>query len=443
MVMEMINAEELPYKEEPKVNFFLYPPMKASPDGISSIGEKLDLHKNMEYDSIFTLYISVPYCRKRCNSCNCFRGFLPGQGDNNAFLDQYVDTLIDQMKAYSNTRRFSEATCAAVYIGGGTGSVLSPAQIKRLVEEVKKSFTTLEQFEINLEGNPVDFTKDYLKQVKEYGINRLSIGYQSGQDAVLDALNTSHRSVVGKQAIYDAIDTRFECVNIDLLYNVPGQTFEMWKADVNEVVELFQPQNISVGDYMVYKGSRADELIQKGLFQKQWGIDEVNRWYQWTCERLGQDEYREFVRGILAKPGKDQKYVQYSCSEGSEILGLGAGAFAYINGYQFRNVFQSEKYKKCIREKNYFAADQISGTPSKLYKMQRFAIHNLYTEVIDMDKFYKRFNISAQDVFNTTIEKLVHYKLVNMNHERIWLTNLGKKWRRSVYYEFYDEQFKD
>lgn len=433
---------DFPYKSEPKINFFLYPPMKpVTLDESVSLKEKLALDTEMKYDPLFTIYISVPYCRARCHSCACFRGFLPECEDKESFLNDYLDCLVRQIKGYSATVRFSSAKCGAIYIGGGTASVFAPYQVDVLIKAIKESFNMVPDVEINLEGNPVDFTADYLQQVRGSGVTRLSVGFQSGQDPVLKALNTSHGAEIGIKAVKNAIAAGFRTVNVDLLYNVPGQTFDQWKEDLQAVIG-YGPQNISPGDYVVFPGSKAELLINAGLLKEQHGVDTVNEWYRWTCNKLEESGYYEQVRGIFVKPGHEQQYVMLSCNKSCEILGLGAGAFSFINGYQFRLTNSSELYKEQIKNGRFFEADSVSVQANEKNFMERYIMHNFYSESVNRSEFNKRFGKDPLDVFPEIFAKLQKYALVSVNDHEVRLTQLGKKWRRSVYYEFHSPEFK-
>lgn len=437
------NHGDFPYNLVPDVNFFLYPPMKSITKGEKfSLKEKLELDHSMSEDSLFTIYISIPYCRSRCNSCCCFRGFLPICEDKDAFLNDYLDCLIRQIHEYASTVRFSSARCGAIYIGGGTASVLSPYHVDRLIRALKEYFNIVPGVEINLEGNPLDFSsKDYLRKVKKSGVTRLSIGYQSSQNKILEALNTSHRADSSLAAVKNALATGFDTVNVDLLYNVPGQTAEEWYADVQTLLNL-GPQSISPGDYVVFPGSKAEEFVAFGSLKKQHDMHTAYKWYLWTCKQLEQYNYFEQVRGIFCHPGHQQQYVLLSCNKSCEIIGLGAGAFAFINGYQFQITKKTELYKEQIRNSLFFEADRLSRRSTHQNLMERYIIHNFYSAVLYRKDFYCRFGQDPLAIFPQVFSKLEKYDLVTIDDEVVRLTSLGKKWRRNIYYEFHSPEFK-
>lgn len=436
-----IKKTNLPYVAEPQVNFFLYPPMHdVLPYESMSMEEKLDLDLENTTNKNFTVYISIPYCRNRCHSCCCFRGFLPTHTDKDIFLEDYLSCLISQIEAYATKKRFSKLNISSVYIGGGTASILSMYQIDKLLSALNKNFLMEKCAEINLEGNPVDLTYEYLKSVKQSGINRLSIGFQSNQNNLLEALNVYHTAADGCAAIENALKAQIDVVNVDLLYNIPKQTKSQWQDDLKFVIKTGVP-SISAGDYIVFQDSKAKQLIQEGKLPKQKNADIVNEWYRWTCNELAKNNYYEQVRGIFVKPGFEQKYVDQSCNQNLEIVGFGAGAYCFINGYQFRIPCNSQLYKQQIKMGKFFEADFVSPQCSRKNMMERYIIHNLYSARLNVKNFQNKFGESIFSNFNKILDALQKNKLIEFDNDEIMLTDLGKKWRRSIYYEFFQSEF--
>jgi oxygen-independent coproporphyrinogen III oxidase len=436
---EATSGRTAPYDTVPTINFFLYPPIEPVAGGTRSLAGDLGLDCRTPEGTVFVLYVSIPYCRSRCNSCCCFRGLLPEGDSQHAFLEEYVDCLVAQARAYGAAPRFAGGRCGAIYIGGGTGSVLSPTQVDRLVRALRAAFPAGDDLEINLEGNPVDFLPEYLQAVRRAGITRLSIGYQSAQRDVLEALHTSHGSAAALAAARHALATGFDRVNIDLLYNVPGQTEQQWRDDLDTVIAM-GPTSISVGDYMVFPGTRAERLVRAGRLAPQHSVDEAYRWYQWSCELLARHGYYEQVRGIFCRPGYEQDYVRLCGNESCEIVALGAGAFGFINRYQFRTTSDSETYQAQVRRGSFFEVDSVSIQASPRNLMERYIIHNLYSEVVDRQKFSGRFGVDPLEAFPEVFAKLERFDLVSRDGRQIRLTEMGKKWRKNVYQEFHSCQ---
>jgi oxygen-independent coproporphyrinogen III oxidase len=438
------KLEHFIYDSVPDINFFIYPPMQPVLNGSTqSLEHQLELNTPLKDNTLFTVYISVPYCRKRCHSCCCFRGFLPEGIDKEQFTNEYLECLIEQIKAYASTPRYSSGQCGAIYIGGGTASVLSPKQVKRLINTLRNSFNLLTDIEINFEGNPLDFSmEEYLEALKNFGITRLSIGYQSCIDSTLEALNTAHRSQKAFESVENAMKIGFRTVNVDLLYNVPGQTQEQWQYDLQTLIDL-APQSISPGDYVVFSGSKAEQLIDSGELAKQHSMETAYEWYLWGCDLLERYGYNEQVRGIFALPDHIQQYVLLSCNRSCEIVGIGAGAYSFINGYQFTNTTQSELFKKEILNKKKFQVSSLSQKATKHNLMERYIIHNFYSALLNRSDFKQRFAYDPLEVYPEIFSKLETHNLITIEDNIVALTKLGKKWRKNVYYEFHSNDFKD
>src|SRR5689334_23151244 len=123
------------FQSVPAVNNFLYPPLRPWDARVGgSLAERLELDR--PGPSPFTVYVSVPYCRVRCNSCHCFKGLLPGHEDQSGLMEDYLDCLLRQIDAFAAMPRFASARCGAIYIGGGTASLLRPAQATRLIDRL-------------------------------------------------------------------------------------------------------------------------------------------------------------------------------------------------------------------------------------------------------------------------------------------------------------------
>jgi len=284
------------YPTVPLVNNFVYPPLgPVSSVGSIAMEEIAELARPEPNGAPFAIYVSIPYCRVQCSSCHMFKRLLPTRQDQEILLGEYLDCIFQQIEAYASTTRFSGVRCGAIYLGGGTASLLTPDQIKLLVRHLTGSFASGPDLEVTLEGNPSEFSCEYLDKVRTHGVNRLSIGYQSAIESTLKALNSPHRASQALASVKNALAAGVQTVNVDLLFNVPGQTEEQWHQDLYTLLDL-APQGISPGDYVVFPGTAAESLISTGRLTKQHDADTAHRWYQWSQERLTERGYEELVR---------------------------------------------------------------------------------------------------------------------------------------------------
>ncbi|ODS23824.1 hypothetical protein AB835_06685 [Candidatus Endobugula sertula] len=433
------DIEGLPYKNVPEINFFYYPPVfLLDAECNSDISNIVHFDDLLDGEIEYPIYISIPYCRIRCNSCHCFKGMLPPNKEQIEVLDRYVEALISQIEAYGSTPRYKEAKFGAVYIGGGTGSTLFPEHLERIFNTLKLNFTIVDNAEITLEGSPDDFSTDYLLKAKALGVTRLSIGYQSANDKILETLNSPHRSDAGVRSMNSAMSVNFDTVNIDLLYNVPGQSFEDFQRDLELVIETGS-QSISPGDYVVWTGSRAEHLINNGKLPKQHNAEVIFEWYLYASKILNDAGYSEQVRGIFTKPDHRQKYIDLCCH--GDILSFGSGSYSFIGKHQLRNIVSVKQYEFNMNSGNALSADLISNTATEKNLWERFVVLNLFSSEITLYDFKKKFGLEIKDAFPEIINKLKKYGFIEVSYDCIRLTVLGKKWRRNVYYEFYGNEY--
>ena len=440
--LDLKTKEDVPYQQLPYINFFQYPPMKtATEEECLSLEGKLALTEKITGEPLFTVFVFIPYCQSRCNSCAYFKSLLPSQGNPDQVLGDYVDCLGAQMRSYTTTIRFSFAQCGAVYIGGGTASLLTSDQVSHVVTDLRKAFNLKLNTEITLEGNPHQLTLEYLRDVKQSGITRVSIGYQSSDNDILRAIGRIHNAVEAVQAVNNAIKIGFETVNLDLLYRVPGQTHEQWKRDLCKAIQL-NPSGITTYEYVIHKESNAERLIAKGILPQPVDKDTAHKWYIRARDLLQQNGYLEHRKGSFAKLGHTQQYGALSYDQGHEIIGLGAGAYSFINGYQFQASDDPKVFKKQIHSGLYVVADRLSVQATKRNLMERFVIFSFFSSRLDRSQFRVRFGQDPLAVFSNELNRLKRYGLIKINQREIKLIDLGIKWRNSVFYEFCADEFK-
>ena len=218
------------------------------------------------------IYLHIPFCRSRCAYCDFY---------STTDLDRrerYVEALLKEWQLRCNE---IEGPIATVYFGGGTPSLLSAQTIERILKALLQDETPRER-EITLEANPDSISPDYLKGLKAAGVNRLSIGIQSLQDDLLQTIGRRHNSEKALQAIESAREAGFTNLSVDLMYGLPGQTSEQWKADI-ETILTYRPEHISTYCLSYEEGTRLTTLRDKGEVQEQ-EDDTLNSLYDYLSD---------------------------------------------------------------------------------------------------------------------------------------------------------------
>lgn len=211
-----------------------------------------------------------------------------------------------------------------IYFGGGTPSTLSINQIQQLLDAIDARVAE----EITVEVNPGDLTFEYLKALRQTGVNRLSIGIQSFQDSLLSLIGRRHNAKQAIEAVHMAQEAGFHNISIDLIYALPTQTMQQWQADIEQALAL-QVQHISCYGLMFEDGTALSALRDAGQLTP---IDEdtENEMYDMLCERLKQAGYTHYEVSNFALPGYESKH-NSSYWDGTSYIGIGAGAHSYIS----------------------------------------------------------------------------------------------------------------
>ena len=196
--------------------------------------------------------IHIPFCDKKCEYCD-FCTFVRMEKE----YRKYVDYLIREIRMYP---KFKYDT---IYFGGGTPSVLPVGMIKEIMDELDWTGNA----EITLELNPTDMTLEKLKEIREIGINRLSIGIQSFQNHVLDFIGRQHSSDDAVNVYKMARKAGFNNITVDLMFGIPNQSIEDLQKDLNILKEL-KPENVSIYSLIWEEGTVFWSKLQKGILSE-------------------------------------------------------------------------------------------------------------------------------------------------------------------------------
>ena len=214
------------------------------------------------------IYLHIPFCKSKCHYCNFYS--LASLRHKDAFLKALLKEIVLQ-KDY-----LAGEEIESIYFGGGTPSLLSARELASILNEIHKYFPVQAGAEIDLEANPDDINLGILQEWKRMGINRLSIGTQAFDDALLKKLNRVHTAKQALNAVQLARENAFENISIDLIYGIPGLTDKQWSDSIRRVMDLQIP-HISAYHLTVETGTALEVLIRKANIlnrtkKRVWGI---------------------------------------------------------------------------------------------------------------------------------------------------------------------------
>lgn len=265
------------------------------------------------------LYIHIPFCKQKCKYCD----FASFAGQEN-LIDVYLAAL-ELESARAPIQKFQ-----TLYIGGGTPSLLSVAQLERLCQNIEKHFGPIQNFqESTLEANPESVSLEKLKLLKNYGFNRLSIGLQSFNDSDLKTIGRIHTSAQFERAYETALACGFENINVDLMAGLPQQTFNSFLTSLEKLIS-FKPTHISVYGLQIEEGT---PFFEQGIL-----CDQIlmRRMLEKTHFLLTEKGYHHYEISNFALKGKEAKHNTHYWNNG-DYVGLGSAAASFVNGVRFQN----------------------------------------------------------------------------------------------------------
>lgn len=336
-------------------------------------------------------YIHLPFCESKCGYCNLFSV----SGTDPSLIDAYLERV--EVQAFQYREMFERQEKMPVFssltVGGGTPLLLSTAQLERMFSIVKRTAPMTEKPEIIVETAPNQTTEEKLSVLKENGVARVSIGVQSFLDRELLTMGRRHRAEQARRALKLIKETEFDCVNLDLIYGVPGQTKESFLFSVAEAVS-FEPQELFL--YPLY--------VRRGVSMTE-GIADEEQAYQLYCEAVSflrekgyrRDSMRRFVRS-------DQPAVFKECGYGN-TLSLGCGGRSYLGNLHACAPFAVRPAECRMRIQEFLDTEDYLAVPygfvlSEDEEKRRYSIkHLLFGTGISLNAYRKKFGTKPEADF--------------------------------------------
>ncbi len=293
------------------------------------------------------LYLHIPFCTSRCAYC-AFVTF-PFEPTKTA---QYVEALGAEARLWSSPRNQSGITARgrsfnSIYLGGGTPSVLSVAQIELLLAKCFRCFSIIAGPEITIEANPDSCTREWLIGARYLGVNRISLGVQSFNDAELRALGRSHDAAAALRAYRDIRDAGFDNVSIDLIAGFPGHGLPSFEQSLLSVARL-APEHVSVYLFELKEGSMVHGRVEGGELSAA-DDDLAADLYELCCAFLTSEGYIQYEISNFSKEGFECRHnLKYWMD--IDYVGLGAGAHGLIGQWRYANTSQLDLYLERISQ---------------------------------------------------------------------------------------------
>lgn len=283
------------------------------------------------------IYIHIPFCKTRCAYCDFY------STTHEAWKQQYVDAVCKELVQRKDYLKGE--TVDSIYMGGGTPSQLSIAQLNALFATIEAHFPLSKHPEITIEVNPDDVSDSYAEGLKQTPVNRISMGIQTFDDATLRILNRRHTEQIARMATMRLREKGFQNISIDLMYGLPGETIELWENDLQQAIAL-NVEHISAYHLTYEEDTPLYRRLQAGE------VSEVSEelsltFFNMLIDALTKAGYQHYEISNFCKPGMHSRH-NSSYWQGIPYLGCGAAAHSFDGTSRQWNVADIKNYIKGI-----------------------------------------------------------------------------------------------
>jgi oxygen-independent coproporphyrinogen-3 oxidase len=396
-----------------------------------------------------SIYIHIPFCVKKCVYCDFY------SDTQLSLMPQFVVCLQKEIEKRSGLRDKIDT----IYFGGGTPSLLLVNDVESLLKTIKDNYIISKNTEVTFEVNPGTLDFDYLKALKDVGINRLSIGVQSFNDNKLKFLKRIHTADQAIKTFEYAKKAGFENISLDLIYGLPFEDEVLWQNDLNRAVNL-APSHLSCYMLTIEPGTPLDEQLQEGSIEPL-GNSAISELFKQTSLVLN-EHYEHYEISSFAKISKTRSIqsrstqtkliqsrpIQSRSRHNSKYwnmtpyLGFGPSAHSYDGTKRFWNKSSIKTYIRDINSGNLPVEDYETLTLEQ--KMLENIMLKLRTlEGLDTKEFQTRFDISFEDKFKNIIDQIIkqklgEQKLGSLKNNRFSLTLAGRTHLNGIVEAFAD-----
>ncbi|MGX6980044.1 radical SAM family heme chaperone HemW [Vagococcus elongatus] len=381
-------------------------------------------NKEVQYSQL-SAYIHIPFCEHICYYCDFNKVLIEDQP-----VDEYISALLKEIDLIKT--KYSANTMETIYIGGGTPTALSAKQLDVLLAGIRSRLPFNEGNEFTVEANPGDLTLDKLNVLKNYGVNRLSMGVQSFDNRLLKKIGRRHSAedvyttsnLVEKAAI--------DNVSIDLIYALPGQTIESFSDTLEKGLALDLPHYslyslILENQTVFYNWARQGRLHLPSE-------DIEGDMFELAAKKMEAAGKKQYEISNFSIPGKQSRHnLVYWDNE--HYYGLGAGASGYLDGKRYKNHGPIQHYLAPLRKGELPIREVETLTEENKIEEEMFlGLRKL--EGVSLANFEEKFDCSIFDVYGSAIKDLERRKLITIDQHFIALSKKGLMIGNEVFEQF-------
>jgi len=373
-----------------------------------------------------TLYIHIPFCNEICSFC----GFNKAVSSE-PVKERYVNNLIEEIARYGRKPYVRSLDISAVYFGGGTPNALNAGELRRILHAINHHLPIAADAEITCEGIVQNFDNERSEALKEGGVNRISAGIQTFDRRIRETHLHMRNGADELLRGVENMRSHFGNINLDMIYNLPGQTDEIWAEDMRLILGT-GVQHLTVYPLVLLENTIFfADYVKNKKFAAPDEVREIEM-YRYALEQIAESPFsnRYSVRD-WATSGRDCRYIRTN-AESNHILALGAGAHGYLAGATYRTIRSTVKYMEFIEQNPGELPLEGIRMSTEKERMQRYAVMGLRMRDLDLAPFEARFGASFLDVFDKQVGEMVSSGYLTLDGDRLHFTDKGDIWANNV-----------
>lgn len=359
------------------------------------------------------IYVHIPFCDHKCIYCDFYSIIT----SNN--ISSFLQSLKKEIKYYAENYS-SNRLITSVFFGGGTPSLMQPEYLEEIISSIAESFNVSAEAETTMETNPGTVDKEKLRKFRTAGINRISIGVQSFNDDELKFLTRIHNSNTAVETLHIASEVGFENISLDLIFNLPKQTKQMWLSNLKQAIQL-PIKHISTYSLILERGTILNKMVLDGKVKMQ-SDDHDADLYETTLDFFENSDFNQYEVSNFTKPGYECKHNNVYWHYG-EYLGLGTSSHSFIDGKRWWNYSSLQRYINEIDINGNAVANYEELSPEEFHN--EYVMLALRSSGIKLDKYKSTFSDNWLKENYSYFKKLENKNFILFDDSVIKLTKKG------------------
>ncbi len=368
------------------------------------------------------IYVHIPFCRQKCSYCDFYSVNWNDESEN-----KYVEAVLNEIKGYKE-RLNGQYVADSVFFGGGTPTIIKPESLYKIMEALRDLIEVNKNSEISMEANPNTLTFEKLREYREIGINRLSIGVQSLNDDILKKIGRVHDSRQAIESIDRAKSAGFSNINTDVMFNIPGQEV----SDIEDTISRLIERNI---EHISFYSLKLEKGTPMYALEKNNKIVMPDEEYEREMYYAGRSlmERNNFLQYEISNFSKNGFECRHNLKYWSQdvYIGLGPSAHSFMDGVRYSNPADLKMY--CVSGFNRIVHERMNYEDLMFeYIMLRLRL----SEGVDIHEFNSRFSTDFIKIYQEQISHLGKNNLIELSDGHIKLTEKGMDISNYVFEKF-------